>query len=59
MFGHQIISDYNDFRYIILKLLTSFFLGSIDILDQTNNQALNKLKQPNNVYETYIYILKI
>ena len=59
IFGHQIISEYKDFKFIVLKLLTSFFLGSIDILDQTNNEASNKLKQTNNVFDTYSYILKI
>lgn len=41
MFGQNIISYYRELKFIVLKILTSFFIGSLDLSDPNDNLALN------------------
>jgi len=41
LFGHSIISSYKYITLVFLKILTSFFIGSLDISDPNMNISNN------------------
>jgi len=50
LFGHNIISNYKELNFIILKILTSFFIGSLDLPEPLKNQSLN-LSRSNSTFD--------
>ena len=41
LFGSSILGDFKDLKYISMKILGSFYIGSLDISDKTINSAKN------------------
>ncbi len=41
LFGHNIISNYKVLKFTVLKILTSFFIGSLDLNDKRDNLSFN------------------
>jgi hypothetical protein len=58
MFGDNIISNYRHLKFIILKIFTSFFIGSLDLSDSKENLSLNLSGSGTIFDEYYNYLFK-
>jgi hypothetical protein len=46
LFGYSAINDYNDDKFTAMKVLGSFFIGSVDNKNLKENETINISKQP-------------
>jgi len=45
LFASSIIADYSDSKYTAMKVMGSFYIGSIDIFDKVLNDSYNVSKK--------------